>query len=468
MAVPLSLLNPASAAKFTIGNPPSALPPGYGSTPTPTLLKTPTGAIANTVGVGTAATAPAPATPPPPSAADINKQAHDQVDGDTAAGKAYADSVLPDGTLSRLGSDPEVKAYLAQLKEREGGMTADELRAQYEQGTADSNGVLATNLARANQISGNAGVRGGAAAGLQMQALNHSIDDQAALQRQMTLDNIAQKNGAFAAYGNSLMGVTQYDAGQGDKEKVGRIQLAEEKGGQYDSARTGIKADNAAGAGLDWAKDYLKNLPAPGAAPGGDTATPTPAQVDKTVHEAIAPMTKKLISLGKPGDASPQDLDAFDSQIMDLVKENYPDLTPSQKTAKWKELGDSMRKAAGWTDFDITNRAQPSPPNSAVICTEALAQGLITQDAYKQLESGRPPGFFHADIAHYHAWGIPAAALMRKHPALARFIAWGLPATLNRLYGRPESRIRGFVGLAIFRTLNTLVKMSRRLRMEHA
>lgn len=451
-----------------------AAPPasGAGAIPVGGAPAAPAGPVRPPPLAAPAAAEPAPAAPAAPVAltpADIDAQARTQVDTDTAAGKAWAASVLPDGTLSRLGGDADVKDYLGSLKARTSGMTPEELRAQYEQGTSSSDAELATNLRRMGQISGNAGVRGGAAAGMQAGALNHSIDQQAALQRQMILDNIAQKNGAFAAYGSNMMGVKQYDGGQTDKEKMGQLSLAEQKGGQFDSARTGIKADIAAADGVSLAKEFLKSTGAGGTGTekgGFKTATDTYDTSDPnsfggtwlsasngavsrngtnlTAEEALEdPTIKWKMSKGlKPNDPVPE---ALKSEFVEALKE-------------------SMKQGYGgvMSNGDGTGAAG-KPGDSAtktIICTEAMRQSAFDQALYPTAASSSQV-LGYSTMRAYHAWGGYVVAAMRTSPALTKAIAWFLPDTVAAIHGKPH-RLRGAIGHAIFRTLNTLVKLARR------
>lgn len=478
-----------TSSMTTIGASPTGSAPSPSITLPNRYVPAPTVSVAPSVNTGTGTPAAGAALTPE----QINAQAAGQVAGDMATGTAWANTVMPDGTLSRLGSDADIRDYLSKLKDRTNGMTPDELRAEYEQGTANSNGVLATNLARANQISGNAGVRGGAAAGLQMQALNHSIDDQASLQRQMVLDNIGQKNNAFAAYGTNLMGVKTYDAGQTDKEKVGRIDLATGYGGMVDGARTGIKADIAAADSTQAAKDYLKSISDKAGGTSGPASTPdrnTPQTSDttngiqSTVSDIYTKHAKDLQGVGAVGAQFDGSADKVKGGISDYVANAFPDLSDTEKTAKnaaiqkgievQQMLGlpidmataADMGEGKGLTDEQkgkvnhiSMNRSVGKPDDAtAVICTEAMRQGKFDRANYPTGSARQIIG--ESNMRAYHVWGSLAVSAMRKNVFVTDFFAWILPDTLNAIYSKPH-RFRGDVGLAVFRSMNTLVKLTR-------
>jgi hypothetical protein len=204
-----------------------------------------TGAVVNNPGsaTGTAATATSTASATDPAG---------RVKADLDAGMGFAKEHIAEGSLGRLNdsradevndllalqkgqigspgiSDPraqqtnallemqqkqiagmtdprskEANDLLAMQKQRLQGMTPEEQRAAFEQGQVGINRQMSSSLRHLGGLAAANGVRGGAAAGLQMGAVNAATAAQGDLQRKLVLDNLAQKNLAYDQYGNQL------------------------------------------------------------------------------------------------------------------------------------------------------------------------------------------------------------------------------------------------------------------------
>jgi hypothetical protein len=221
--------------------------------------------------------------------------------------KAQMDQLLSMQQQQIAGmTDPRSKEaddLLAMQKQRLQGMTPEEQRAAFEQGQVGINRQMSSSLRHLGGLAAANGVRGGAAAGLQMGAVNAATAAQGDLQRKLVLDNLAQKNLAYDQYGNQLnnqqritldsrgqkmqatdqygrtlgnqqatelgiqqynkdqqgraidrygntltqqqgvgLGIDQYNIGQQNKEKLGQLGAAFQYGGLIDSYRAGDDA----------------------------------------------------------------------------------------------------------------------------------------------------------------------------------------------------------------------------------
>lgn len=428
--------------------------------------------VATTTTTAAPPTAPTTTPTPPPVNTYVadTRIAKDMIAGDMGAGMDWANTVLPDGTLGRL-NDPrqaEINELLAKLKERTGGMNSQEMLAAREQGLAGMDQQLSQNLMRTNRLAGNAGVRGGAAAGLGAQAIRQNSADRAGLERQMILDNIAQKNSAFAAYGSALtgqqgteLGIQQYNAGAGDRETVGRLDLATQYGGMIDSARAGIAADRTAAESTQIAKDFLKTSQNPTAQdPLKIPDSPFKTQFMKQIEGRLSRDGKRLSA----EDALEDPVVQFQlkHKINIMKGDQIPD---SLKTEYSKALEESSKLGFGGTASSGTNEIPPAagtPANEArptVICTEALAQGLVSEKTYSEAR-GAEPVLGYTTLRNYQAWGKPVVESMKRHNRLAKVVSWFLAETVAAIHGNPHT-LRGDIGYAVFHSLNTLVKWKR-------
>lgn len=459
------------------------------------------GQVAPLPGTNLTSMGPAPAgaisgspAPAAPAAPDYNQLAKEQVAGNMAAGTEWAQSVLPDGSLTRL-SDPraaEMNALLAQLKERTGGMTQQEMLAQQENGIASTDQLLAQNMRRAGDIGAASGVRGGAVAGLKMDALRDSTQARAAFQRQLILDNIAQKNQAFAAYGNTLvnqqgteLGIGKYNAGKDDAEKVGRIDLANQYGGMLDSTASSLKAEDRAKEATDISKSFgdkvIEILEKQGGGSGGPTDPTKPVETrdTKAIYGSITSELKNSLSnpafpnrdaSGRPvvdvATSSGPEIDSIKTKVKEFVDLSYPDLTEAERKDKYNETFRQAMKDAGAVLTNDTANA------FKIICTEARRQGFLTSD---ELATSHRFGMKFMSQREFHAywtWAQPVVKLMRA----SNTFAWAISKLLHPLIRAEDDKLKGtfynstLLGhtiLRVFRATNKLV-MSQQKPQEDA
>ncbi len=244
--------------------------PGQPATPAPVAAAPPATAAV-------APPAPTPVTPPAPAKtdADLYKERY-------GTAKEISDKDLEGVTMSHISDSHagDTKDYLDTLKGRLGGMTAAENQAAMEQGQANVSRTMAHNLESYASHAGGQGVRGAANAALQGRAYQQANQDTASYNRQLILDNIAQKDKAAQAYGgavqdatNTDLGVQTYNAAADDR--VTGLKLGHPM--DVMNAIGGIHAetagDKAAADATQTAKDYIKSLTPPPAAPAPGTPT---------------------------------------------------------------------------------------------------------------------------------------------------------------------------------------------------
>lgn len=192
-----TLTKPTTQTTTTTAAPP---PPAPAPSPPPAPAPAPT---------PTPAPAPVPTPAPAPSPAPVaptREQSTSNYLADLEKFKKYGEEMFADGSLGRV-TDPNEAARKALLMRLEGqldGMNAQENLAAKEQAMADINARQAQSLEKYASIAGGAGVRGGAAAGLQARALRDANAQTADFQRKLILDNIALKGQAADRYGGAL------------------------------------------------------------------------------------------------------------------------------------------------------------------------------------------------------------------------------------------------------------------------
>ncbi len=406
-----------------------------------------------------------------------------QITDRLAAGTEWANTIIkpgPDGTFKHLSDDyrGQMDELLSMLKERTKGMDSKEMLAMREQGLAGMDQQLAQNMRRAGQIAGNAGVRGGAAAGLQMGALNQTAAQRAGLERQMILDNIAQKNQAFAAYGGALggasdraLGVGTFNIGQDTKAALAPTELALTYSGLIDSGASGIKADRAADASTKLARDFLSSVQ------GGSSQTSSasaPNSLQSVVTSAGTGGAK--IDGVQLGPNKVTDEEAFNSLPTTIKGDMTLDEFKATPAGQQQLAYASFNMSWGGADkvppeakkaFDMKygglSEGEADRNNAhTVICTEAMVQGLVSRKDYEAAR-GAEAALGYATLRNYWVWGVPTVRLMRKHPSLARLLAWFVPDTVAAIHGKPH-RLRGDLGHAVFSFLTGAVKLWRTMK----
>lgn len=488
--------------------PPLLIRNSLGTPGTPTPVSGPPGSGGSLVIPGRLAppthAAPAPPSPPStPATTDYTSKANDIVSSGLAAGTDWANKVLPDGTLTRI-SDPragEVNDYLAKLKERTGGMDSAEMLAAKEQNQQYSDQALAQNERRLSGIAGAAGVRGGAAAGLQATAIQQSQQSRDALQRQLVLDNIDQQNKAFASYGGALtgqqgteLGIQTYNGGQSDKEKLGRPALATQYYGMVDSAASGLRADDQTKAATTTAQNYLNSLKTPAApAPTSGGSATGVAAVDGAsgrVAAANGPANTGFTDDGNGGpnahynvEAGAKYLTAANAQgVIDhnsdaYIKQKYPNATTDtllaaartdplvrqalfnastgyKATPQQKQQYDTS--VEGY-DSDTANQFTGAN-NCCWITTAAANKGTLDANIYRDIVTFCP--VTDEDRRAYNVWGRRLAELSKTSRFWGAFVDTLLTDTLNVLRGRPYGW-RGTIGISVYRACNRLVRLFR-------
>lgn len=254
-------------------------------------------------------------------------------------GEDFANKHFYDGALGRM-DDPrqaEMNALLAKLAARQDGMTPDELRAASEQGTAAIDAQLAQNQRKLASIAGANGLRGGAAGGLQMSALNEATGQRAQLARQLVLDNLAQKSQNLEQYGKVLtgqqgteLGIQDRNLGLKGQEAFGRASTPLQISGVLDSSRQGILANDLAKTNVDIAKDYVRMFGQTGGY-GGKPTSDTQSNV-RDASGNLVPVNNE------DSDKIRSELDAITQQIKSApLKNTGNNMVDSQNAVKYTQ-----------------------------------------------------------------------------------------------------------------------------------
>jgi hypothetical protein len=467
------------------------------------LLKTSSGTTSASKYPTVQQTSQVAATAAAPSAPTLTPE--QRVKNDLDAGMNFAKTHIADGSLGRLSDarQGEVNELLAKQKAGLDGMTPAEMLAAREQGNAEINRSLSGNLRQLGGIAAANGVRGGAAAGLKLGAINQATSAQGDLQRRLVLDNIAQKNVAMDRYGRTLgnqqgveLGVGKYNIDQGNREKLGQLGAAFQYGGLIDSTRAGDTATELANKNISLSEKALDML----MKGGGMGGNQTPEQTQDTAVNAIvekdglSPTSKNLT----------ENLKVINQEVTKRIDAQFPNLTKEERrhkirTESLKAQYDAML-ANGWAPDKIMQNVyyEPMPPEEmaalgldadgvpedakafadtfrkqvspTVVCTEAARQGHF--DGSTGLSDLARKRMSLRTYRNYLVWGYPTVAAMKRFPLLSRAIAWFLPDTLKVLAQEPGARVRGGIGAAVFRTLcyfaGKIRSRRRRLKKEAA
>jgi len=407
--------------------------------------------------------APAAAAPKPPAPTP-----EQQVAADTAAGKAAADAsgIGKEGSMGRLSDAHagEANDLLAMQKARLGGMTPEEMQAAREQGTSTINRQLATNLQQLGDIAAGNGIRGGSAAGLQMQALSGAQDASGQLARQMILDNVAQKNIAMDRYGNTLqqqqgvgLGIQGANNDSANAETLARQLYGDNYASRIDAARSGIKANDYTQQGIDLTKAQI------------DSLNKQAGENKKTSETAgkVGPGVGKPLPSQQVINAAPA---MWDYQGKHYVR---ADTLASGNSANFTDTYTDGNGVV-YVDPETSTGIQAAqgaaetarkPPGSTVVCTESYRQGLISGSEYRVTQVYGAVYLTPETHAAYLVWGMPVAEKMRHNARFARCIAWLVRYEIKAMRAQINGKSAPLIGkavLAAFHGLNFLFGLRKR------
>lgn len=138
---------------------------------------------------------------------------------DIAAGTAFGESVVGEGDLGRLGTDPAMQAIEQRYKDMSQGFSSEEMVARREQmgqridqSTQGSSRAMQAALARA-------GVKGGAAGAKLADVQMGGLAQKAGMERDLLIANRQAQMEGLGAYASQVAGTRQFDLAQAAKEK---------------------------------------------------------------------------------------------------------------------------------------------------------------------------------------------------------------------------------------------------------
>ncbi len=393
--------------------------------------------------------------------------------------KADADAILArqksalDDTPIKDGRVGEVNDLLSMQKARLNGMTPEEKLAAREEGMAGINQQLATNMKQFGDVAAGNGIRGGSAAGLQMQALGQAQQASGALSRQMILDNVAQKNIAMDRYGSTLsqqqgvgLGIqnanvaqkniamdrygstlqNQQGVGLGIQEKNNQSMNAEslarqlaskDYASQIDSEEASRKADALSNRGLDLTEQQLETLKAAGAPVPTPTPTGAAAPVPgakntesaSTFNAQVNPEVAKKALAVNPAKYVNQDGTPMSPEQVIEASRNDPEFAIDLLFDSNKGVGGAGGKARGkyaqeyYRDvMGYTQEEANKVSGESIICTECFRQGFISEDDFEVALRYRKLMTI-SEYKGYISWAKYVVPHMQLNKAFAKRIA---------------------------------------------
>lgn len=171
---------------------------------------------------------------------------------DISKGREFAQSVIPAGSLGRLGEQADIKSSLEVLRGQLGGFTAPELQAQRDIAGQGINRATELARRRLGAAQARAGVRGATAGQQQAGVIQQGIQQTADMERQLMMGQRGEQARAATALLGAAQPVSQFDLSQAARERfaelssgLGFAQLGSaERGGQL-GAQASIAAAQA-------------------------------------------------------------------------------------------------------------------------------------------------------------------------------------------------------------------------------
>lgn len=165
---------------------------------------------------------------------------------DIGTGREFARSVIPQGSLGRLGNITAVQQSMDTLRLQQGGFTAPEMQAQRD--------ILGQGIARQTQMTGRqlaaaqarAGVRGATAAAQQGEVLSRGIQAGANMERDLMLRSRAEETRAAQAQLEAAERINRFDLSQAARERMAELGTGLGFAQIGSAERAGVTAGNAA------------------------------------------------------------------------------------------------------------------------------------------------------------------------------------------------------------------------------
>lgn len=424
--------------------------------------------------------------PAGPTSADLTpattapaKTPQQRLDEEIASGYANADKygIGKAGSMGEIKDErkAEIDDLLAKQKAGLDGMTPEEMLAAKEQGNATINGQLATNMQQFADVAAGNGIRGGSAAGLQMQAMAGAQAESGQLARKMILDNVAQKNIAMDRYGKTLG--EQQGVGIGIQDKNNQTRNAETLARELaaagytsllDSYKSGDKADALSNRGIGILEDQVKNL-GPKDATTAPGAAPTPVQPGQPVEPnngsaTASYATSETLQKARSGGAGYRFMNDANTPMTDAEIQEKIAQDPQGILAQEVYAASLGKTADQLTNEELTafknkfaSKSQANA-NSCIITSEAIAQDLLDPQWSTITRRYKLTKMAREDIQVYWAWAERIVKLMQKSPRVARMIAKVLPGTLTAMAKElnlvDEAPLHGELFFGLYKALN--------------
>lgn len=424
---------------------------------------------------------------PTKTLAQLEEEARQKALKDLQAGQDKANEIFKEGSLGRIEDQykADQDALLKTMQSRIDGMTPEEKLAAQTQARVGINQQLNQNIGRAASLAAAQGIRGGAAVGLQQRAMNEALGQQGAFQRQLVLDNIAQRNQATGMYAGQLnnqqgvgLNVQESNLGRQAQELYGRTAFPYQHAGFLDSAGASGKADYWAGQQQALAQQALNDAkaaaqPAPTSAPlpslsegqiaknqqaTGDFLKSTAGMGANDIVQAVKNERGRLanaIEAKMPNASIEEKVAELERQLRPFYdKYGMPPEQPAQTAETFRE-GLSYQQPGGGLDGN--------PDTGKIICTESAHQGRLAKtecvisDNYAKVKNC-------VEQRNYLYWARHITPVMRRSPAVSAIFARAAAGVLRCLNEKhalgvdaaasPSLLDRGF--FAAYNALNAL------------
>lgn len=379
----------------------------------------------------------------------------DKLKGFIQEGEAKAAETFKPGVMGRM-KDPrqaEMNAALAKLEAGQQGLTPEEMRVLREQGETEINRQLATNMQKLGGVAAAHGIRGGAGAGLQGQAISQAQQQAGDLARQLAIQNIEQRNIGTDRYLGALTGQQGTELGiQGEnlaakrQELLGRTSMPFQYASMLSGASAADTANKFQNQQMQLARDYLDKANQPAAA----------APSEAPASSATTGFTKKASDLGQIVH-KPEEVEAsHKNQEGDITTVNIggtgyvseEQLPQGTNIHDYKEVYVDPKTGKKYfnPNTPMTENAKKAASNK-IICTESARQKILPKKLLLVSYSYGKLFLSKDELQAYHTWGRPVVKLMKWSPRFTRLISKLLPPLISaegELLGHKNAKSTAF------------------------
>lgn len=172
---------------------------------------------------------------------------------DIRQGSQFGRQLVGEGSLGRLGTDPDLQAAIAARRELAQGLTGAETQAMRDQASQRIQAETESARRRLGAAQARSGLRGAIASQQQADVLSQGLEQRRQFETDMILKQRAARESGIAGLERSVGQVREFDLGQASREKFAQLQTglafgqlgAAQRGAQI-GAQASVAAANAA------------------------------------------------------------------------------------------------------------------------------------------------------------------------------------------------------------------------------